>query len=130
MLSTPVKPRPSLCNASLKSTARSAPTPRILLASWTSSLSRRQVRTSDLSTTPRVVSQFTALPLKRRNTSWQRSRGFNWAKVESHSWLRMMHERKFVALFQSLDHVLVAFLGEALTQSHTAAFATRTPLSK
>lgn len=41
-----------------------------------------------------------------------------------------MHEREFVALFQSLDQVLVVFLGEVLTESHSAGFATRTLLSK
>lgn len=41
-----------------------------------------------------------------------------------------MHERKFVAFFQSLAQVLAAFLGEVLTESHTLEFATRTLLSK
>ena len=39
-----------------------------------------------------------------------------------------MHEREFVVFFQSLDQVLVAFLGEVLTERHTAGFVTQTPL--
>ena len=39
-----------------------------------------------------------------------------------------MHEREFVVLFQSLDRVLVAFLGEVLTERHATGFATQTPL--
>ena len=39
-----------------------------------------------------------------------------------------MHEREFVVFFQTLDQVLVAFPGEALTERHTAGFATQTPL--
>ena len=41
-----------------------------------------------------------------------------------------MHEREFVVSFQSLDQVLVAFLGEVLTERRTAEFATQTPLSR
>ena len=41
-----------------------------------------------------------------------------------------MHERKFVVFFQPLDQVLVAFLGEVLTESLTVEFATLTLLSK
>ena len=36
---------------------------------------------------------------------------FSSAKEESHSWLRMMRERKFAALIQSLDQVLEVFPG-------------------
>ena len=39
-----------------------------------------------------------------------------------------MHEREFVVFFQSLDQALVAFLGEVLTERHTAGFDTQTPL--
>lgn len=42
----------------------------------------------------------------------------------------MTHERKFVAFFQPLDQVLVAFPGEVLTESHIVEFATLTLLSK
>lgn len=79
-----------------------------LLASWTSFLSRRLEKPSDSFMIPRVASLFTASRPKRRNTNCAKSSGFSWAKEESHSWLRMMHERKFVALIQSLDQVLVA----------------------